>query len=597
MTKIQPHLACSCSRPLLPVPHRRPLIRFYQELRAAVGGKRGCVSADALLERLAEDKLNPRWTNCPAARSNAVHRHRAAVGSGLIFLDEPTSRWIRRAALTPGIHRAAQARRPARPSSSPPLLEEAERLCDENLIMNGADHRPRASRPRWCLAHLAADPRVEFPNDRFHDIHAARVGAIPGSLPTVWMLAPLAFHPDHRRRRHARRSTRRSVATRIPISISTSNVPVLRMCSCRTRATDLANEKDMCCFSSCACLQLNPTRPRCSSATSCRCCCCLDRFPSAGCATGPCGRAYSDAVGSAQAARWWNRCASSITSSSPSTLRPRLGAGSAARDESQALSAHRTGSRRPPLQVDRWPTGFLEFPVRNHCRERRAGAAFSTTTGWPPGRRARPTEVRPASTPPICDAAPGLIGMTLLIIVLNGFAAGADRGEHHGLYQNIKTIDVSPCRSWPGCSPRACCGLQRGRGAVRVGVFVFDIPYRIDYLLLFLVITLGCIFVPRPGPGDLALSPSVSAFPLASSTSWQIPLIVLGGVFFSHHRVPLLAAGHLHARRSHQMNSAVAGAAVRRGDPGQCRRVDAGDRGAGAWSALSLVLARFKFRW
>ena len=39
---------------------------------------------------------------------------------------------------------------------------------------------------------------------------------------------------------------------------------------------------------------------------------------------------------------------------------------------------------------------------------------------------------------------PGLIGMTLLIVALNGFGGVLIEERDHGLFKNIKTIDASP---------------------------------------------------------------------------------------------------------------------------------------------------------
>ena len=62
-----------------------------------------------------------------------------------------------------------------------------------------------------------------------------------------------------------------------------------------------------------------------------------------------------------------------------------------------------------------------------------------------PAAALRPTEVKTGKyTSYLVTLLPGLIGMTLLIIGLNGFGAVLIEEEHHGLYKNIKTIDVSP---------------------------------------------------------------------------------------------------------------------------------------------------------
>lgn len=210
----------------------------------------------------------------------------------------------------------------------------------------------------------------------------------------------------------------------------------------------------------------------------------------------------------------------------------------------------------------------------------------------------QPNEVKTGKyTSYLVTLLPGLIGMTLLIIGLNGFGAVLIEEEHHGLYKNIKTIDVSPVPFLAGLfASRMLVAYSVAAALFAIGVFVFDIPYRIDYLLLFLVITLGCISFHGLGLAISAISPSVTAFH-GIVNFVQIPLIVLGGVFFSTTAFPGWLQAISMALPLTQMNSAVQALlfdGVTLGNVGVLMPQIAV---LGAWSALSLVLARFKFRW
>lgn len=215
-----------------------------------------------------------------------------------------------------------------------------------------------------------------------------------------------------------------------------------------------------------------------------------------------------------------------------------------------------------------------------------------------PAAALRSTEVKTGKyTSYLVTLLPGLIGMTLLIIGLNGFGAVLIEEEHHGLYKNIKTIDVSPVPFLAGLfASRMLVAYSVAAALFAIGVFVFDIPSRIDYLLLFLVITLGCIAFHGLGLAISALSPSVAAFH-GIVNFVQIPLIVLGGVFFSIAAFPGWLQAISMALPLTQMNTAVQALlfdGVTMGNAGVLMPQIAV---LGAWSALSLVLARLKFRW
>lgn len=128
---------------------------------------------------------------------------------------------------------------------------------------------------------------------------------------------------------------------------------------------------------------------------------------------------------------------------------------------------------------------------------------------------------------------PGLIGMTLLVIGLNGFGGVLIEEQHHGLFKNIKTIDVSPIPFLAGLFvSRLLVSYSVAIALFLVGVFVFNITMDVNYVLLGLVVTLGCLAFLGVGLMLSAISPSVNAFN-GIVNFVQLPFIMLGGVFFS----------------------------------------------------------------
>lgn len=192
---------------------------------------------------------------------------------------------------------------------------------------------------------------------------------------------------------------------------------------------------------------------------------------------------------------------------------------------------------------------------------------------------------------------PGLIGMTLLLIGLNGFGGVLIEEEHNGLYRNIKTIDVSPVPFLAGLFiSRMLVAYSVAVAMFAIGVGVFGIPWRVDYALLLVVITLGALSFHGIGLAISALSSSVSAY-YGIVNIVQIPLIVLGGVFFSTQSFPDWLRTMSSFTPLTQMNTAVQAllfdgvhlAEVGKLAPQLC--------GLLAWSVLSLGFARWKFRW
>ncbi len=128
---------------------------------------------------------------------------------------------------------------------------------------------------------------------------------------------------------------------------------------------------------------------------------------------------------------------------------------------------------------------------------------------------------------------PGLIGMTLLIIGLNGFGHVLIEEEHRGLFKNIKTISISPAPFLAGLFfSRLLISYSVAAVLFLVGVAVFDMSYQVNYVLLLLLVTLGSTTFLGLGLMLATLSPSVPAF-TGMVNVVQLPFIVLGGVFFS----------------------------------------------------------------
>ena len=192
---------------------------------------------------------------------------------------------------------------------------------------------------------------------------------------------------------------------------------------------------------------------------------------------------------------------------------------------------------------------------------------------------------------------PGLIGMTLLLIGLNGFGAVLIEEEHHGLYKNIKTIDISPVPFLAGLFvSRMLVAYTVVIAMFALGVGVFDVPWRIDYLLLALVVTLGALSFHGLGLAISAMSPSVTAF-YGIVNFVQIPLVVLGGVFFSVQAFPDWLRTISQLSPLTQMNTAMQALIFDGVGLSNVWTLMPQLVGLLAWAILSLVFARWKFRW
>jgi ABC-type multidrug transport system permease subunit len=128
---------------------------------------------------------------------------------------------------------------------------------------------------------------------------------------------------------------------------------------------------------------------------------------------------------------------------------------------------------------------------------------------------------------------PGVIAMTLLIIGLSGFGSVLIEEESQGLYKNLKTIDVSPAPFFSGLFlSRMLVAYTVAIGMFVVSVFALGVPMDINYPLMMLVVTLGAATFLGIGMIVFLFSRTVMAFNGIVSVI-QVPLILLGGVFFS----------------------------------------------------------------
>lgn len=128
---------------------------------------------------------------------------------------------------------------------------------------------------------------------------------------------------------------------------------------------------------------------------------------------------------------------------------------------------------------------------------------------------------------------PGVIAMTLLIIGLSGFGSVLMEEESQGLYRNLKTIDVSPVPFFSGLFlSRMLVAYTVAASMFAISVWALGVPSSINYPLLMLVVTLGAATYLGIGLLVFLCSRTVMAFNGIVSVI-QIPLILLGGVFFS----------------------------------------------------------------
>lgn len=197
----------------------------------------------------------------------------------------------------------------------------------------------------------------------------------------------------------------------------------------------------------------------------------------------------------------------------------------------------------------------------------------------------------------LANLLPGLIGMTLLIIGLNGFGAVLIEEENHGLYKNIKTIDVSPVPFLAGFFlSRLVVAYSVAIALYALGVLVFGVPFNVNYLLLLLVVTLGASAFLAMGLAFATISPSVTAFSGITNVV-QMPLILLGGVFISVSKFPEWVQTIAHLMPLTQLNVAMRALMFDSVTFADTVKLLPQIGGLAAWSVLALVVARLKFRW
>jgi ABC-type polysaccharide/polyol phosphate export permease len=129
-----------------------------------------------------------------------------------------------------------------------------------------------------------------------------------------------------------------------------------------------------------------------------------------------------------------------------------------------------------------------------------------------------------------------------------------------------------------------------------IGVLMFDIPTDVNYPILLVVITLGCVAFLGLGMLIAVLSPSVTAFNGIISFV-QIPLVLLGGVFFSVRSFPEWLQSFARLMPLTQLNTAMRELLFNSVGFHNIARLTTEIAGLGAWCVLTLVLARLRFRW
>lgn len=191
MRSIQPHLGVQLQQnnyfQFLTVAQ---LLKFYQELRSAVGGKREGPSAEWLLERLElKDKLPFKVDELSGGQKQRLSIAIALLEDpDIIFLDEPTS------ALDPQSRLYTwefieQLKSDGRKTIilTTHYMEEAERLCDEIMIMNGGKVIAQGP-PAELVKSLSATQSLslQFGIGEFNAAHAESIGSLSGVISHLW---------------------------------------------------------------------------------------------------------------------------------------------------------------------------------------------------------------------------------------------------------------------------------------------------------------------------------------------------------------------------------------------------------------------------
>ncbi|WP_018274347.1 ABC transporter permease [Teredinibacter turnerae] len=192
---------------------------------------------------------------------------------------------------------------------------------------------------------------------------------------------------------------------------------------------------------------------------------------------------------------------------------------------------------------------------------------------------------------------PGLIGLTLMIIGFNGFGSVLIEEEHHGLFKNIKTIDVSPVPFLAGLFlSRLLVSHSVAIGLCLVAMLVFGIKFDFNIPMFFLVVTLGSIAFLGIGLFIATVSPSTTAFN-GIVNFVQMPFIVLGGVFFSVSLFPDWLQYIALAIPLTQLNVAMQKVLFEPNDMNVIGGMSLELVVLFAWCVVSVVISKMKFKW
>ncbi|MGH8442730.1 MAG: amino acid adenylation domain-containing protein [Nevskiaceae bacterium] len=140
------------------------LLKFYQELRAAVGGKRRGRSADSLLERLdLKDKLDFKVDELSGGQKQRLSIAIALLEDpDVIFFDEPTSALDPHSRISTWEFIEDLKQDPSKTVIlTTHYMEEAERLCDEILLMDRGRVIAQGN-PLQLAKNLGAHHSIEF---------------------------------------------------------------------------------------------------------------------------------------------------------------------------------------------------------------------------------------------------------------------------------------------------------------------------------------------------------------------------------------------------------------------------------------------------
>ena len=192
MRDIQPHLGVQLQQnnyfQFLTVAQ---LLKFYQELRGAMGGRRdGGPSAEWLLERLnLKDKLDFKVDELSGGQKQRLSIAIALLEDpDVIFLDEPTSALDPQSRLyTWEFIEQLKADGHKTIILTTHYMEEAERLCDEIMIMNHGKVIAQGE-PSALVRGLEIEHAITLYLGRsgLRDVDAGRIDALPGVTGHDW---------------------------------------------------------------------------------------------------------------------------------------------------------------------------------------------------------------------------------------------------------------------------------------------------------------------------------------------------------------------------------------------------------------------------